>query len=259
MDLKLAGKHVLITGASKGIGFSTAQCFAREGTRITLVARRGDVLATKAKELTAETGAEVDFIVADLSQDAGREAVFAAAPDIDILVNNAGAIKGGTLESLNMQDWRDGFDLKFWGYVHLCKLYLARMRARKSGTIINIIGMGGRSVRPGYIIGAAGNAALIGFTNAIGSATPADNVRVFGINPSPTLTDRMSDLLKHKADAELGDASRWEELIETDSFPFGRPKTPQEVAALAVMLASPHVHYLSGTVIDLDGGGQWNP
>lgn len=257
MDLKLTGQHVLVTGASKGIGLSTAEHFAREGSRVTLVARREDVLAERAREISDATGATVDYIVADLSQDAGREALFAAAPDIDILVNNAGAIKGGPLAVLSMEDWREGFDLKFWGYVHLCKLYVPAMAKRGSGTVINIIGMGGRAVRPSYIIGAAGNAALIGFTNAIGAASPADNVRVFGINPSPTLTDRMTDLLKHKATAEFNDASRWEELIDTEAFPFGRPKAPEEVASLAVMLASPHVHYLSGTVVDIDGGGRW--
>ncbi|MFT4962183.1 MAG: 3-oxoacyl-[acyl-carrier protein] reductase [Paracoccaceae bacterium] len=257
MDLKLAGQHVLVTGASKGIGLSTAEHFAREGARVTLVARRENVLAERAQEISEATGAEVDYIAADLSQDAGREALFAAAPNIDILVNNAGAIKGGPLEVLSMEDWREGFDLKFWGYVHLCKLYVPMMTKRGSGTVVNIIGMGGRAVRPSYIIGAAGNAALIGFTNAIGASTPDHNVRVFGINPSPTLTDRMTDLLKHKAVVQFSDAGRWEELIDAEAFPFGRPKAPEEVASLAVMLASPNVHYLSGTVVDIDGGGRW--
>lgn len=146
-----------------------------------------------------------------------------------------------------------------FGYIHLCKLYVDRMSTRGSGTIINIIGMGGRAVRPNYICGAAGNAALIGFTNALGAETPKTNVRVFGINPSPTLTDRMTTMFRTRAAEELGDADRWEELLDPDAFPFGRPKHPDEVAALAAMLASPRVQYLSGTVVDMDGGGQWNP
>jgi NAD(P)-dependent dehydrogenase (short-subunit alcohol dehydrogenase family) len=257
MDLKLAGQHVLVTGASKGIGLATARRFAQEGARVTLVARRGDVLREVASNLAATTGAQVDHLVYDLSAEGPRAELFETAPDVDILVNNAGAIRSGPIEALGLTEWREGFELKFWGYVHLCQLYAERMRARKSGTIINIIGMGGRAVRPSYIIGAAGNAALIGFTNALGAATPVDNVRVFGINPSMTLTDRMTDRLKAQAERELGDAGRWEELMDPDSFPFGRPKMPDEVAAMAVMMASPNVHYLSGTVIDMDGGGQW--
>ena len=257
MDLNLAGQHVLVTGASKGIGLSIAEHFAREGCRVTLVSRRAAALAERARLLAQATGAEVDYIAADLSQDAEREALCRAAPDIDILVNNAGAIKRGPLEALSLAEWREGFDLKVWGYIHLCKLYVPRMTGRGAGTIINIIGMGGRAMRPGYIIGAAGNAALIGFTNALGAATPQHNVRVFGINPSRTRTDRMTEGLKRQAAAELGDENRWEELLDPGSFPFGRPKAPEEVAALAVMLASPHVHYLSGTVVDMDGGGQF--
>lgn len=257
MDLNLAGQHVLVTGASKGIGLSIAEHFAREGARVTLVARRKAVLIKQAEQITKATGAKVAYIVADLSDEVAREALFASAPDIDILVNNAGAIKSGYLEDLTMEDWRNGFDLKFWGYVHLCKLYVPMMTKRGSGTVINIIGMGGRAVQPSYIIGAAGNAALIGFTNAIGASTPDHNVRVFGINPSPTLTDRMTDRLKDEAAAKFSDAGRWQDLIDAESFPFGRPKAPEEVASLAVMLASPNVHYLSGTVIDIDGGGRW--
>ncbi len=257
MDLELSGKHVLVTGASKGIGYATAKAFAEEGARITLVSRRAEALEEAAGRLTSGTGAEVGWHAGDLSRDADRLALFEAFADVDILVNNAGAIKGGAIEARTMEEWRTGFDLKVWGYIHLCSLYVPKMRARKSGTVINVIGMGGRAVRAAYIIGAAGNAALIGFTQALGGETPSDNVRVFGINPSPTLTDRMATHLRERAESELGDAARWEEMVDPSRFPFGRPKHPEEVASLAVMLASPKVQYLSGTVVDMDGGGQW--
>ncbi len=259
MDLQLSNKHVLVTGASKGIGLAIAREFAAEGARLTLVARSTSALE-EAREQIATSGVEApDVLACDLATDAGRNALFDAHPDPDVVVNNAGAIKAGRLSDLSMEDWRTGWELKVFGYIHLCKLYVDRMNARRSGTIINIIGMGGRAVRPNYICGAAGNAALIGFTNALGAETPKTNVRVFGINPSPTLTDRMTTMFRTRAAEELGDAERWEELVNPDVFPFGRPKHPEEVAALAAMLASPRVQYLSGTVVDLDGGGQWNP
>ncbi len=259
MDLQLTKKHVLVTGASKGIGLAIAQEFATEGARLTLVARSERALG-EARDAIAATGVDApDILACDLATDEGRAALFDAHPEPDVLVNNAGAIKAGRLADLSMEDWRIGWELKVFGYIHLCKLYVDRMSTRGAGTIINIIGMGGRAVRPNYLCGAAGNAALIGFTNALGAETPKTNVRVFGINPSPTLTDRMTTMLRTRAAEELGDADRWEELVNPDAFPFGRPKHPEEVAALAVMLASPRVQYLSGTVVDLDGGGQWNP
>jgi len=156
-----------------------------------------------------------------------------------------------------MERWQEGWELKVFGYIHLCQLYSAAMTSRKSGTIVNIIGMGGRAVRADYICGAAGNAALIAFTNALGAETPASNVRVFGINPSPTLTDRIVTLSKARAKAQFGDEDRWQELLQEDKFPFGRLKSADEVGALAAMLCAPQVHYLSGTVVDIDGGGQW--
>lgn len=259
MDLQLSQKHVVVTGASKGIGLAIADAFAAEGAYLTLVSRSFETLKDAKDQIAALGGTEPEAFVCDLSTDAGREAMFAAYPEPDILINNAGAIKAGRLADLSMEDWRTGWELKVFGYIHLCKLYAEQMRKRASGTIINIIGMGGRAVRPNYICGAAGNAALIGFTHALGSETTKDNVRVFGINPAPTLTDRMTTMFRSRAAEELGDPERWEELINPEAFPFGRPKSPQEVAALAVMLASPKVHYLSGTVVDLDGGGQWNP
>ncbi|MFT4782773.1 MAG: 3-oxoacyl-[acyl-carrier protein] reductase [Paracoccaceae bacterium] len=257
MDLDLSGKRVLITGGSKGIGLATATAFAAEGAVVTLVSRTAHMLEQASAQVAAATGSTPHTIVADLSSDKGRQALHEQTQTPDILVNNAGAIKAGGLSDLSMQDWRDGWELKVFGYIHLCQLFIPDMTARGSGTIINIIGMGGRAVRPAYICGAAGNAALIGFTNALGAQAQRSGVRVLGINPSPTLTDRMETQFRGRAKAEFGDEARWQELINPAAFPFGRPKNAQEVATLATMIASPKVEYLNGTVIDMDGGGQW--
>ena len=156
-----------------------------------------------------------------------------------------------------MERWHEAWALKVFGYIHLSKLYIENMKMRRSGIIVNIIGMGGRAVRPDYICGAAGNAALIGFTNALGAESPSYGVRVFGINPSATLTDRVVELYKSRAASKFNDENRWKELLDESQMPFGRLKAPQEVGSLAAMLCSPQVQYLSGTVVDLDGGGQW--
>ena len=257
MDLGLAGKVVLVTGGSRGIGFETALAFAREGARPVLASRDGASLEKAAENIRAGTGVHCAVHAGDLARDEDRVALAQAHPDIDILVNNAGAIPGGGIGDIDMARWHQAWALKVFGYIHLSQLYVARMKARKSGIIVNIIGMGGRAVRPDYICGAAGNAALIGFTNALGAETPAHGVRVFGINPSPTLTDRVVGLYKSRAASKFGDESRWSELLDESRMPFGRLKRPAEVGALATMLCAPQVQYLSGTVIDMDGGGQW--
>ncbi|MDD9715891.1 SDR family oxidoreductase [Dinoroseobacter sp. PD6] len=257
MDLTLTDKTVLVTGASKGIGLATATAFAAEGARLTLVARDAARLEAAAETVAAATGHRPGIFAADLGTDAGRSALHGAVPTPDVLVNNAGAIKAGRLADLTMADWRTGWELKVFGYIHLCQLFYPDMAARGAGVIVNVIGMGGRAVRPAYICGAAGNAALIGFTQALGAEAQGAGVRVLGVNPSPTLTDRMTQFFKGKAQAEFGDEARWQELVDPEKFPYGRPKSPQEVAALCVMMASPRIEYLNGTVIDMDGGGQW--
>jgi len=256
MNLGLDNNSVLVTGGSKGIGLSIARIFANEGARVTIAGRNEADLATAEATILAD-GNTATAITADLATDHERQRLFDQLGDIDILVNNAGAIKGGGIADLSMQDWRDGWDLKVYGYIHLCKLFVEAMKARRKGAIINIIGLGGRHTTPGYICGAAGNAALIGFTQALGAETPDYNVRVFGINPSPTLTTRMIDMLKGRAERELGDVTKWEEFLDPTRYPFGRMQTPDEIGSLAVMLASDRVQYLSGTVVDSSGGGQW--
>jgi NAD(P)-dependent dehydrogenase (short-subunit alcohol dehydrogenase family) len=257
MDLGLEGKKVLITGGSKGIGRAVAHAFAAEGASIIIASRDQAKLEQTAGEIARKHNAKVTAHSADLSDAAQRMRMHQAFPDVDILVNNAGAIPGGGIADVSYERWVQAWQLKVFGYIHLCQLFLANMKARKSGTIINIIGMGGRAVRPDYICGAAGNAALIGFTNALGAETPGYNVRVFGINPAATMTDRIIELSKTRANTRFGDESRWQEALGAEKLPFGRIKTAEEVAALATMLSSAQVHYLSGIVIDMDGGGQW--
>ncbi|MGD1922787.1 MAG: short-chain dehydrogenase/reductase [Paracoccaceae bacterium] len=258
MDLGLKGKKVVVTGGSKGIGCATAEAFAQEGADLVITARTESTLAEAVDAVRGQAGASVTPFAADLSREDERERLFDAHGDADILINNAGAIPAGDLKHVTMQAWRDGWELKVWGYIHLCKLFVPAMCARESGTVVNIIGMGGRAVNPGYIAGASGNAALIGFTNALGAQTPASNVRVFGINPSPTLTDRIISMSRRRAEIEFGDPERWQEALDESGLPFGRLKRAAEVGALAAMLCAPQVQYLSGTVIDMDGGGQWS-
>jgi len=141
------------------------------------------------------------------------------------------------------------------GYIGLARHYYPRMREAGSGVIANIIGMAGSAPRADYICGAAANASLIAFTRALGGESPRHGVRVFGVNPSRTRTDRVLTLARQRAQARWGDESKWQETLS--DLPFGRLMEPAEVADMIVFGASPRAGYLSGTVIDLDGGEQY--
>lgn len=250
MDLKLAGRTALITGGSKGIGLATAKWFAAEGVNLALVARSADDLAKAAHAIGGTVG--VETLSADLSNAAARACVAERFPDVDILVNNAGAIPSGAIDAVDDATWRAAWDLKMFGYVDLTRIYLARMKARRRGVIINIIGIGGEKLDFNYIAGSTGNAGLMAFTRAIGGKSPDFNVRVLGVNPGPVATERFEWLGRQRAAAELGDPDRWTEKFK--HMPWGRPATSDEIAAAVVFLASDLSSYTSGTILTIDGG-----
>ena len=252
MDLQLQGKRVLLTGASRGIGYACALAFAQEGALPTLVARDGQALAAAAAAIATATGIVAPTLALDITGAEAIERIAEAAAETDILVNNAGAIPGGTLAQVDDARWRQAWELKLFAYVNLVRAILPRMEARRSGVIANVIGMAGVAPRHDYLCGGTANAALIAFTRAVGAASPRHNVRVFGVNPSLTNTDRVAGLTRQMAAARLGDAERWREI--SAGLPFGRMLEPREVAELLVFACSPRAAYLSGTVIDLDGG-----
>lgn len=252
MELGLAGKTVLITGASKGIGLACAEVFAAEGARVIMVARDSGRLEAAAADIKARHQGPVEIAAADLSRGAEREALWANHRDVDILINNAGAIPGGGLLDLTMETWEEAWALKVMGYIHMTRLALAGMKERGSGVIVNIIGMAGRAPRYSYVCGGTGNAALMAFTGAVGGKSQEWGVRVFGINPSLTRTDRVVSLSKQQAKARHGDESRWEEMLT--GLPLGRLIEPREIANAAAFLASPACGYVSGAVLDIDGG-----
>ena len=252
MDLRLEGKHVLVTGASKGIGLAAARAFAAEGCNLHLAARSGEALEAARDELTRAHGVSVDVHPTDLGRTANVVDLGRRCASVDILVNNAGEIPSGPIESLSEDDWRRGYDLKLFGYITLTREIYAAMKARGSGAIINDIGNSGENWDANYIAGAAGNASLMAFTRALGGVSLDHGVRVVGVNPGPVATDRMVKMMKRRAADWYGDESRWEELHA--KYPGKRPATPEEVADLMVFLASPRAGYITGTIVTIDGG-----
>jgi NAD(P)-dependent dehydrogenase (short-subunit alcohol dehydrogenase family) len=252
LDLQLAGKRVLITGGSKGIGAAAARLLAAEGCDLVLVARDPAALEATASSIrTRHQAVRVDTLAADLSQDAEVPRVAAAAGALDILVNNAGAIPPGTLLSVDTPTWRAAWDLKVFGFISLTRALYPVLKAA-AGVVVNVIGAAGEQFDPNYIVGSAGNASLMAFTRALGRAAPADGMRVVGINPGPVATDRLIMLLRARAQQQLGDAERWSEL--TKGMPFGRPAHPEEIANAVAFLASPCSGYTSGTILTINGG-----
>ena len=239
MDLRLKGKSVLITGGSKGIGFACAKAFAAEGCRVHLAARSKERLNEAARSLGGASTHPVDLrdgaALRQLAQDCG---------EVDILVNNAGDIPGGTLETLDEAKWRHAWELKVFGFINLTREIYPRMKARKDGVIVNVIGMAAESQPFEYVCGAAANAGLAAFTRAMGKGSREHGVRIVGVHPPSTRTDRIITLMKASAKAKWGDESRYQELM-------GNVIEPEQVGDTVCFLASPRAGQLSGVVLNI--------
>lgn len=257
MDLGLNGKIALVTGASKGIGAATALALAEEGANVAICARTASDLEAKAEEIRRATGARVEAIPADLSKpgEAKRvvDEVVARFGRLDILVNNAGSAPGGTLEELEEHHWQQGLQLKLMGHVRCMTAAIPVMRKQGGGRIVNIVGNDGVKTAYWEIVPAACNAADLILTQALAEQYGPYGIYINALNPGPVQTERMDTLLGTWAESQgitLEDAVR----IHAESIPLRRICLPEEVANVALFLASEKASFVNGTYINVDGG-----
>ena len=251
-ELHLQGKSAVISGASEGIGRAIAFQFAQEGINLHLSARSENKLEEVKAACEKEHGVTVEIYPLDLSISADQMELARQTKDADILVNNAGAIPKGKIHEIDEAQWREVWDLKVFGYINLCREFYGAMKDRGDGVVINIIGNGGEKPVSDYIAGSTGNAALMAFTRALGGDSPKDGIRVVGLNPGPVSTEKLVTMMKKAAVDKWDDKSRYREFYQP--FAFDRVATPEEIAAMAVFLASPLSAYTSGTIVTVDGG-----
>ncbi len=257
MDLQLSGKHVLITGGSKGIGLACAHAFLAEGTSLSLVSRDAGNLERAAVALRkAHPGARIATFGADTGVAAQALAALEQAQQaggaIDVLVNSAGAARRTPADELQPQAWADAMQAKYFACVYMMDAVVKRMAQRGSGAIVNVIGAGGKVASSIHLPGGAANAALMLVTAGLANTYAPKGVRVNAVNPGLTLTDRMAEGLA--ADARVQGISADEALQRARArLPLGRIATPEEIAAAVVFLASPRASYISGAILALDG------
>jgi NAD(P)-dependent dehydrogenase (short-subunit alcohol dehydrogenase family) len=251
MDLGLSGKAALITGGSKGIGLACAELLAKEGCHVAITSRDGGNLDKAARRIGGCVVHAADLTSPD---EAARmvEAVEREIGPIDILVNSAGAAKRTPPDDLDPQAWRAAMDAKFFTYIHAIDPLIKRMAARGHGVIVNVIGNGGKVASPTHIAGGAANAALMLATAGLANAYASRGVRVVGINPGLTNTDRVAEGLR--AEARLSGTSPEEALKRSlQRIPLGRMAEPHEIASAVCFIASAQASYLSGVTITMDG------
>lgn len=266
MDLGLQGKTAIVTGASRGIGLAIARALHREGVSLAIVARRHEPLHSAARAISAERGdsaatqgAVVYPIVADLGVRAEVERVAAQAisrlGQVDILVNNAGQSRPDPESFFNMPEeaFEDIWQVKAFGYVRMVSAIAPHMRARGSGAIINVIGTTARTPTEDFTVGSMVNAALLNFTRGVARILARDHVRINAISPGWTLTEGQ---LRHFEMLAAARGVSVDEVMQTEAraIPLRRLVTMEEVAEMAVLLASDRLPAMTGEDVIIDGG-----
>ncbi len=257
MNLQLENRTALVTGGSEGIGKGIALALAREGVDVAICSRREAVLKAAAAEIAEATGRKIVAIPADLTRDADARAFIekghAALGRIDIMINNAGSSPGGVIEHLSEDDWAQSLQLKFMGYVRCLRYVLPIMVKQGGGRVVNLIGNDG--VKPSYweIAPGAANAAGQNLTLSLAGQYGKHGISFCAVNPGPVRTERWDGLVKAMSrDMKIS----YDEAngLAPSSIPMGRIAEVEEVAALVTMLASPLMHMVNGTQIEIDGG-----
>jgi 3-oxoacyl-[acyl-carrier protein] reductase len=249
-------KVVVVTGGSRGIGKAIGTAFARDGAQVVLAASSAANLDAAAKTIKDAGGVAPLTIAADLRTLAGCEQVFKAVNDkfkrCDILVNNAGATKGGNFFELPDEAFLDGFALKYFAAVRLTKLFWPLLKAAH-GNIVNIIGGAARTPGAEFLIGGSVNSAFANFSKGLAALGNRDDINVNVIHPGMVETDRVVTLFQQFAKAQ----GKTPEEVRTDSLKKSgtrRIGMPDDVAELALFLASPRARHIQGTAVAIDGG-----
>jgi 3-oxoacyl-[acyl-carrier protein] reductase len=258
MDLGISGKWALVCGASKGLGLGCAQALVREGVNVIIVARGAEVLEAAATKLIADnarlSGAEVQFVAADITTIEGREAVFAVRRDFDIVVTNAGGPPPGDFRDWDRDTWIKAVDANMLTPIELIKATVDGMAARGFGRIVNITSSAVKA--PIDILGLSNGArsGLTGFVAGVSrSKLAAQGVTINNLLPGTFDTDRLKVTMS-------GAAQRTGQPIEAvmnarrKTIPAQRFGTADEFGAICAFLCSMHASYMTGQNVLADGG-----
>ncbi|MEO7726124.1 MAG: SDR family oxidoreductase [Burkholderiales bacterium] len=245
MDLRLKGKTALVTGASQGIGRAIAKGLAAEGVKICIAARRRELLDALANEIVAAGGTQAQIAVVDVMEEGSAQRLAQDALNglgqIDILINCAGGSRPAIPVDAPESEWSEVLTLNFIRVRQLTHAVLPNMMKHKWGRIINITG---KSEPDGLLAATSAKAAMHGWAKGLSREVGQHGITVNCIPPGRI----MSEQIRRKYTPEFRAKQ------SADEIPVGRYGEPEELACLAVFLASPISGYITGTVMPVDGG-----
>jgi 3-oxoacyl-[acyl-carrier protein] reductase len=257
MDISLEGKAALVGGASRGIGRAIALALAREGASVALCARNQETLDKARDDIRNETGAKTVSLICDMAKHEDIKAAVAAAADafgsLDIVVNNAGGPPTGAFEALDESYWRHAIEQNLLSAVRTAREALPHLRRSGSGRIINITSVAVKQPIDGLMLSNATRLGVIGWAKTLSRELAPHGITVNNICPGNIATERLISLIEERAKRQKQSLEEAVSLEES-RVPMGFLGEPDDVANLAVFLASGKARYITGTTIQVDGG-----
>lgn len=241
------GKTVLITGCNRGIGLAFLDAFAETGaTVLACVRTKDEAFTSHCEEIAEKTGSEIAIFTADLSSEDSIKAfiseLYKSKRKVDILINNAGVVTKGILQMTSIQSVKDVFQINFFAQVQITQGVSKLMMRQKSGVVINMASIGGIDAYPAYTSYGCSKAAMIYFTKTMAQELAPYGIRVNAIAPS---------MVKTRMQEQMGEEAN-EEIMRRTALK--RNAEPDEIAKLALFLASDDSSFITGQVYRIDGG-----
>ena len=253
MDLGISGKRAIVCASSKGLGRGCAEALAEAGVDLVVNGRNGETLAAAAREIRDRTGVEVVEVQADVSQEAGREALLEACPDPDILINNAGGPPPGLWSDWDREDFIRALDANMLAPIALIKAVLPGMIERRWGRVVNITSQSVKAPIPVLGLSNSARAGLTGYVAGTSRQVAQHGVAINNLLPGIHSTDRATMLDRTAANAE-GLTEDDVRKRRQDTIPARRYGTAGDFGAACAFLCSRYAGFIVGQNLLLDGG-----
>ncbi len=253
MDLGIAGRRALVSGASKGLGRACALALAREGAEVVIVARDPGPLERTAGEIRQATGARVVAVAADIADEAGRIAALAACPEPDILVTNAGGPPAGDFRDWPREEWLKAIDANMLTPIALIRAVIDGMIERRFGRIVNITSSAVKMPIPTLGLSNGARAGLTGFVAGLARQVAHANVTINNLLPGPFETDRLRSNFRDQVQ-KSGRSFEEEWRRRREENPARRFGQPEELGALCAFVCGAGAGYITGQNLLIDGG-----